>query len=106
MAEKTPDDVGTTGHEWDGIEELNKPLPKWWLYVFYALTTALMAVAGWLAGLSWAFYLVLVAGAGAQAIWQVRTLDIDDGRDCLSKFKSNRLFGWLVLAAIIAGRVL
>jgi cytochrome c oxidase cbb3-type subunit 3 len=26
----------TTGHEWDGIRELNTPLPKWWLYVFYA----------------------------------------------------------------------
>jgi len=26
----------TTGHEWDGIQELNTPLPKWWLYVFYA----------------------------------------------------------------------
>lgn len=26
----------TTGHEWDGIKELNTPLPKWWLYVFYA----------------------------------------------------------------------
>ncbi|MEN2991727.1 cytochrome-c oxidase, cbb3-type subunit III [Tistrella sp. BH-R2-4] len=25
----------TTGHEWDGIKELNTPLPKWWLYVFY-----------------------------------------------------------------------
>jgi cytochrome c oxidase cbb3-type subunit 3 len=27
--------VETTGHEWDGIKELNKPLPKWWLYVLY-----------------------------------------------------------------------
>lgn len=26
----------TTGHEWDGIHELDTPLPKWWLYVFYA----------------------------------------------------------------------
>ncbi len=26
----------TTGHEWDGIKELNTPLPKWWVYVFYA----------------------------------------------------------------------
>ncbi len=26
----------TTGHEWDGIKELNSPLPKWWLYVLYA----------------------------------------------------------------------
>jgi cytochrome c oxidase, cbb3-type, subunit III len=28
--------VSTTGHQWDGIKELNNPLPKWWLYVFYA----------------------------------------------------------------------
>ncbi len=28
--------VETTGHEWDGIKELNNPLPKWWLYVLYA----------------------------------------------------------------------
>jgi cytochrome c oxidase cbb3-type subunit III len=28
--------VETTGHEWDGIKELNKPLPKWWLMTFYA----------------------------------------------------------------------
>ncbi len=25
----------TTGHEWDGIKELDTPLPKWWLYVFF-----------------------------------------------------------------------
>ncbi|MCA0998350.1 cytochrome-c oxidase, cbb3-type subunit III [Alloyangia pacifica] len=29
-------DYETTGHSWDGIEEYNKPLPKWWLMVFYA----------------------------------------------------------------------
>ena len=29
-------DVGTTGHEWDGIEEYNNPLPRWWLWTFYA----------------------------------------------------------------------
>lgn len=26
----------TTGHEWDGVQELNTPLPKWWVYTFYA----------------------------------------------------------------------
>lgn len=26
----------TTGHEWDGIKELNKPAPRWWLVVFVA----------------------------------------------------------------------
>ncbi|MEN3793632.1 cytochrome-c oxidase, cbb3-type subunit III [Fulvimarina sp. MAC3] len=28
--------VETTGHEWDGITELNNPLPRWWLWIFYA----------------------------------------------------------------------
>lgn len=28
-------EVGTTGHKWDGIEEYNNPLPRWWLWTFY-----------------------------------------------------------------------
>jgi len=32
---KKPAKVETMGHEWDGIEELNNPLPMWWLYMFY-----------------------------------------------------------------------
>lgn len=28
--------VETTGHEWDGIRELNNPMPRWWVYTFYA----------------------------------------------------------------------
>ncbi|ALJ34104.1 cytochrome-c oxidase, cbb3-type subunit III [Azospirillum brasilense] len=38
MAQKEKDalsGVETTGHEWDGLRELNNPLPKWWLYIFY-----------------------------------------------------------------------
>jgi cytochrome c oxidase cbb3-type subunit 3 len=27
--------TATTGHEWDGIKELNTPLPQWWLWTFY-----------------------------------------------------------------------
>jgi len=26
----------TTGHDWDGVKELNTPLPTWWVYTFYA----------------------------------------------------------------------
>ncbi len=33
---KDDHDYETTGHSWDGIEEYNKPLPKWWLMIFYA----------------------------------------------------------------------
>jgi len=32
----------TTGHEWDGLKELNQPLPKWWLYIMYS--TILFAI--------------------------------------------------------------
>ncbi len=28
--------VETTGHEWDGIKELNSPMPRWWLGILYA----------------------------------------------------------------------
>jgi cytochrome c oxidase cbb3-type subunit 3 len=31
-----PGAVETTGHSWDGIEEYNNPLPRWWLWTFYA----------------------------------------------------------------------
>jgi cytochrome c oxidase cbb3-type subunit 3 len=29
-------DPDTTGHSWDGIKEFNNPLPRWWLWTFYA----------------------------------------------------------------------
>jgi cytochrome c oxidase cbb3-type subunit III len=41
----------TTGHEWDGIKELNRPLPKWWLYVLYA--TIVWSVGYWIAYPAW-----------------------------------------------------
>jgi cytochrome c oxidase cbb3-type subunit 3 len=39
MASREKDDISgteTTGHEWDGLKELNTPLPRWWLWTFYA----------------------------------------------------------------------
>ncbi|APG84813.1 cbb3-type cytochrome c oxidase subunit FixP [Sinorhizobium americanum CCGM7] len=39
MADKHIDEISgveTTGHEWDGIRELNNPMPRWWVYTFYA----------------------------------------------------------------------
>ncbi|MCT4611246.1 MAG: cytochrome-c oxidase, cbb3-type subunit III [Pelagimonas sp.] len=38
MSDKKQDDnldYETTGHSWDGIQEYNKPLPRWWLWTFY-----------------------------------------------------------------------
>jgi cytochrome c oxidase cbb3-type subunit 3 len=41
----------TTGHEWDGIRELNTPLPRWWLWLFY-LTIA-FSVVYWILYPAW-----------------------------------------------------
>ncbi|MEZ5899038.1 MAG: cytochrome-c oxidase, cbb3-type subunit III [Hyphomicrobiaceae bacterium] len=44
--------VETTGHVWDGdLKELNKPLPRWWLYTFYA--TIVWAIGYWIAYPAW-----------------------------------------------------
>ena len=43
--------VETTGHEWDGIKELNKPLPKWWLWVLYV--SIIWSIAYWIAMPAW-----------------------------------------------------
>ena len=74
-----------------------------WLWGFYGATLALLAAAGWSAALGPGFYLLLVAVAGHFA-WQVRTLDIDDPRSCLRRFRSNRELGLIVCLAILAGR--
>jgi len=54
MSKREPDEVTgveTTGHEWDGIRELDNPLPRWWLYVFYACIG--VAVVYWVLMPAW-----------------------------------------------------
>ena len=41
----------TTGHEWDGLRELDTPLPRWWLYIFYA--SIAVAVVYWVLMPAW-----------------------------------------------------
>ena len=48
--------TATTGHDWDGIKELNTPLPRWWLITFYACIV--WAIGYWIAYPAWP----LVAG--------------------------------------------
>lgn len=43
--------VETTGHEWDGIKELNNPLPRWWRFIFWA--TVLFAIVYWILMPAW-----------------------------------------------------
>ncbi len=54
MANREKDDhsgVETTGHEWDGIKELDNPLPRWWLIVWYI--TIVIAIVYWILMPAW-----------------------------------------------------
>ncbi len=72
------------------------------LAVVYAAALAVLASAGWLAGLGVWFYPALALPAALLAR-QVITLDIDDPAHCLTLFRANREVGLAVGLAILAG---
>ncbi len=78
------------------------PATRPWLAGFYAAAALGFALAGRLAGLGPLFYWGL-ALAALHLAWQVKRVDLDDPADCLSKFKSNRDFGFILMAAVVAG---
>jgi 4-hydroxybenzoate polyprenyltransferase len=77
---------------------------KAWVFMFYGGAIVLLAVAGAMAGLTWPFYVAMAAASGHLA-WQVKALKLDDPKDCLAKFKSNRDVGIIILIGIVAGRL-
>jgi cytochrome c oxidase cbb3-type subunit III len=82
MAERKTDDVTgveTTGHSWDGIEELNSPLPRWWLWSFYI--TIIWGIGYTIAYPAWP----MISGATAGVLgWSTRAnvaADIESHED-------------------------
>ena len=74
---------------------------KIWLAVFYGLAALLMLAAGLSIDLSWPF-LVGVAFVTLHFAWQITELKLDDPKDCLKKFHSNRYVGWMLLLGLYA----
>jgi 4-hydroxybenzoate polyprenyltransferase len=74
------------------------------LFAFSGGAAVLWAAAGVAAGLGIAFFLALAA-ALLQLGWQAARVDTDNPADCLAKFRSNRLVGWLMLLGIVLGHV-
>ena len=64
----------------------------------------LLSRSGPLAGLGWPFWLGLGATA-LQLAWQAGRVDIHRPADCLAKFRSNRVVGWLFLIGIVAAHL-
>ena len=63
----------TTGHVWDGIRELNTPLPRWWLWIFYA--TIVWSIGYWVVYPAWPLVSSHTRGVWN---WNSRAAIVDD----------------------------
>ena len=73
--------TATTGHEWDGVRELNTPLPRWWLWLFYA--TIVWSIGYWIVYPSWPLASSYTKGTFG---WQSREAIVTD----LEQLKAQR----------------
>ena len=54
MTKRERDEISgteTTGHEWDGLKELDTPLPRWWLFIFFG--TIIISIVYWVLMPAW-----------------------------------------------------
>jgi len=70
----------------------------------YLATSVLILIVGLTSYMNILFYLISALGV-YQLYWQTETLDINDPKDCAAKFKSNVIFGLIIFAAILIGRI-
>ena len=76
---------------------------KPWLAVFAVVSLGGVLWAGSHTSMGWAFYLVVVLAASYLSYLIVR-VDLDDPQACWDTFVANTYYGWIVLAAVIAGQ--
>lgn len=67
--------VETTGHEWDGITELDNPLPRWWLWIFYA--TIVWSIGYWVVMPAWPLLTDYTRGVLGHSQRQIVASDIE-----------------------------
>ena len=72
---------------------------------FYRMALILFAIAGALISLSLWFYVILLLGA-VHLHYQLKQVDLEDAESCKQAFTSNVNFGWILIAAIIGGKLM
>jgi 4-hydroxybenzoate polyprenyltransferase len=76
-----------------------------WIGGFYASAAVLWALAGISVGARLLFFVGLALACG-QLTWQVTTLNPRDPRNCLARFRSNRLVGWALFLGLVTDMAL
>jgi cytochrome c oxidase cbb3-type subunit III len=79
--------VKTTGHEWDGIRELDNPMPRWWLWTYYA--SVIWAIGYWILMPSWPLVSDYTKGVLGYSQRATVTQNIADARQAQSAFISK-----------------
>lgn len=77
---------------------------KKYVYTFYAITTILFWFSGIVTGSGILFHVFLIIAA-FQLYWQANSVNLDDAKDCMAKFSSNRYYGLIVFIGVILGKV-
>ncbi len=82
--------VDTTGHEWDGIKELDNPMPRWWLWSFYACIV--WSIGYWVVYPAWPLvsdYTKGVFGYSSRAELHEEIAMIEEGRASITEALVN-----------------
>jgi 4-hydroxybenzoate polyprenyltransferase len=99
----TPPTTGTARHDHHQLVLL--PATQAILTCFAAAAALGFGTAGFAAGVGWPYY-AATCGAAAHMAWQIRSVDLANGADCMDKFVSNKYVGGLLFAGALAGRAL
>lgn len=85
-SEKNKPTVQTTGHAWDGdIQEFNNPLPRWWLWAFYA--TVVFTIVYWVLYPAWP-----IGGDYTKGVMNEISYTTADGKTKTSHWNTRALF--------------
>lgn len=77
----------TTGHVWDGIRELNTPLPRWWLWTLWA--TVIWSLAYWIAMPAWPLVSDYTRGILGYSQRQAVADDIAEAQRAQARFREE-----------------
>jgi cytochrome c oxidase cbb3-type subunit 3 len=85
--------TATTGHVWDGIRELNTPLPRWWLWLFYL--TIIWSIGYWVVYPSWP-----LVSSYAPGVWQWQSRGAVESDLAALKAQRGPMVGRLAAASL------